>query len=52
MFVNFSAQIAIAPLVCPVIFSPIINSEVVVDGLVIENKTAVGADGSVVSNDS
>ena len=52
VLVNFSAHIAIAPLVCPMIFSPIINSEVVVDGLVIENKTTVGADGSVVSNDS
>ena len=52
MFVNFSAQIAIDPLVCPIIFSPIINSEVVVDGLVIENKTAVGADGSDVFKDS
>ena len=50
--VNFSATIAIAPLVCPTICSPIINSSVVVEALVIEDKTAVGAEASSVVDDS
>ena len=41
---TFSATIAIAPLVWPVIFSPITYSAVVVEGLVIEVRITVGSD--------
>ena len=41
---TFSATIAIAPLVCPVISSPMIYSAVVVDGLVIAVRTTEGHD--------
>ena len=47
-----SAQIATAPVVLPVIFSPIIISEVFPVDPVIEERTKVGADGSEVSTDS
>ena len=50
--VTFSATIAIAPLLCPTICSPNINSSVVVDALVIEAKTAVGAEASSIVDDS
>ena len=43
-FATFSATIAIAPLVCPTISSPIIYSAVVVELLVIEVKVTFGAD--------
>ena len=49
---TFSATIAIAPVVCPVIFSPITNSVVVVDELVSVFRTAVGHDATDVSEDS
>ena len=42
---SLSAQIAEAPLVCPVKISPIIISDVFPVGPVIDENTTVGADG-------
>ena len=50
--VSLSAHIPIAPLVCPTNFSPIIKSDVFVDGPLIEDNTIVGAEGLDVSRDS
>ena len=47
-----SAIIPIAPDVCPTTCSPIINSKVVVEEVVIEDKIRVEADGSPVPPDS
>jgi len=49
---SFSATMATAPLVCPVIFSPIIKSDVVADGPLIEERMTVGADAVDVFADS
>jgi len=47
-----SATIATAPLVCPISFSPMIRSDVVAVGPLIEERTTVGADALEVSADS
>ena len=48
----FSATIAIAPLFCPVILSPIINAAVVPDVFFIAVIAACGHEGALVSADS
>ena len=52
MLDNISPTIADAPLDCPTNNSPTIYSAVVVDALKIEDNTSLGADASVVSDDS